>query len=315
MVINDNIKRLITEGKIETALKNLLNDFENSYLHEEAIILVSNFNKLQSNITKGILSSDEIRKEENRICSIVLDLLNRKASNSNPKKVPSFAKVQLIIEGNVNEFGDLKKEKLKRLLAVILDAEVDDIKILNVTSGSVIVTIELSKDNKEKLVNIFKSKSSQIDPLLTEFDVLDLNDYPFSPKQENIAPDGGNNLEFVLQKEKLYTILSINNLNLNALIAPSLKSELVILSNQGTINLILDISNVKYVDSEGLSAILTANRLWKIPRNFVLTGVVHDQVRKLIEISRLTSVLKISASVEEGIKYIIYDNFDAEVEY
>ncbi len=101
--------------------------------------------------------------------------------------------------------------------------------------------------------------------------------------------------------------------NLNSLIAPKLKSEFVILSNEGVSNLIFDLGAVKFVDSSGLSAILTANRLWKSLGTFVLTGVKHPSVRKLIEISRLNSVLKIVPTVEESIDYIFMEELEREL--
>ena len=101
--------------------------------------------------------------------------------------------------------------------------------------------------------------------------------------------------------------------NLNSFVAPDLKSELVILSNEGIANLILDLSKVKYVDSSGLSAILTANRLWKSLGTFVLTGIAHDPVRKLIEISRLDSVLSIIPTVQESIDFVIMDAIEKDL--
>ncbi len=101
--------------------------------------------------------------------------------------------------------------------------------------------------------------------------------------------------------------------NLNSFVAPDLKSELVILSNKGIANLILDLSLVKYVDSSGLSAILTANRLWKSLGTFVLTGIEHDPVRKLIEISRLDSVLTIIPTVAESIDFVIMDALEKDL--
>ena len=104
--------------------------------------------------------------------------------------------------------------------------------------------------------------------------------------------------------------MSLQEENLNSVVAPGLKSEFVILSNEGTPNLILDLSQVKYVDSSGLSAILTANRLWKNLGIFVLTGIQHDPVRKLIEISRLDTVLNIIPSVQESVDYVFMEDLE-----
>ena len=63
-----------------------------------------------------------------------------------------------------------------------------------------------------------------------------------------------------------------------------------------------------------LSAILTADRLWKSLGSFVLTGINHPSVKKLIEISRLDSVLTIIPTVSESIDYILMEAIQKELE-
>ena len=117
-------------------------------------------------------------------------------------------------------------------------------------------------------------------------------------------------MKYSIDKQEKYAVLHLQEENLNSVVAPNLKSELVILSNEGVANLIMDLSHVKYVDSSGLSAILTANRLWKNTGSFVLTGIKHDTVRKLIEISRLDSVLSIVPTVEESKDFILMEEIE-----
>ncbi|GIV31383.1 MAG: hypothetical protein KatS3mg029_0738 [Saprospiraceae bacterium] len=117
-------------------------------------------------------------------------------------------------------------------------------------------------------------------------------------------------MKYSIDKKERMAIIKLQEENLNSSIAPEFKSELVILSNEGVPNLILDLSDVKYVDSSGLSAILTANRLWKSLGSFVLTGIKSEAVRKLIEISRLDTVLTILPTLEESIDYVIMDDIE-----
>jgi anti-anti-sigma factor len=77
--------------------------------------------------------------------------------------------------------------------------------------------------------------------------------------------------------------------------------------------LIFDLSAVEFVDSSGLSAILTANRLWKAIGSFILTGIEHDSVKKLIEISRLDTVLTIIPTVQESIDYVFMEEIEKEL--
>jgi len=111
-------------------------------------------------------------------------------------------------------------------------------------------------------------------------------------------------MKYNVDKTENYAKLELEEENLNSLIAPNLKSEFVFLRNEGVRNLIFDLGKVKYVDSSGLSAILTANRLWKGYGAFILTGIEHPSVKKLIEISRLETILTIIPTVDEAKDYV-----------
>jgi anti-anti-sigma factor len=121
-------------------------------------------------------------------------------------------------------------------------------------------------------------------------------------------------MKYSIDKQEKYTVLSLQEENLNSVVAPNLKSELVILRNEGIENLILNLEDVKFVDSSGLSAILTANRLWSDIGHFVLTGVEHASVKKLITISRLDTILNIKGTLEESIDTIMMENLDKELD-
>ncbi|MBK7094660.1 MAG: STAS domain-containing protein [Saprospiraceae bacterium] len=107
-------------------------------------------------------------------------------------------------------------------------------------------------------------------------------------------------MKYTIDKNSDIVKFTLGEDNLNSMIAPDLKSEFIILRNEGVKNLILVMNEVKYVDSSGLSSILTANRLWKDHGNFILADIKHDFVNRLIEISRLDSILTIAGSVEEA---------------
>jgi anti-anti-sigma factor len=120
-------------------------------------------------------------------------------------------------------------------------------------------------------------------------------------------------MKYSVDKQEKYVVFSVQEENLNAVIAPDLKSEFVILKNEGVTNFILDLSAVKYVDSSGLSAILTANRLWGEAGVFVLAGVQSKSVKDLIEISRLENILTIIPTVSESIDYIFMEEIEKEL--
>jgi anti-sigma B factor antagonist len=120
-------------------------------------------------------------------------------------------------------------------------------------------------------------------------------------------------MKFSIDKQDKYSIFSLNEKNLNSVIAPDLKAEFIFLSNEGTKHLIFDLTNVEYVDSSGLSSILTANRIWKDFGSFIITGANHPSVKKLIEISRLDTILTIIPSVQESIDYALLNDIEEEM--
>jgi anti-sigma B factor antagonist len=111
-------------------------------------------------------------------------------------------------------------------------------------------------------------------------------------------------MEFKIDKFENHTLIKVLEEKLDTHIAPTLKSELVLVSGNGEKNIVLDLENCRYCDSSGLSAILVANRLCKNSSGiFVLAGL-NDAVERLITISQLDTVLNITDTVEEAEKMI-----------
>ncbi len=110
--------------------------------------------------------------------------------------------------------------------------------------------------------------------------------------------------KYEITKNDGYSVINILVEKLDTNIAPVLKSELVLIAGNGEKNIIMDLTECKYCDSSGLSAILIANRLCKNSNGtFVLTGL-QTAVDRLITISQLNSVLNIKDTVEESIEFI-----------
>ncbi|HHB78267.1 MAG TPA: anti-sigma factor antagonist [Saprospiraceae bacterium] len=111
-------------------------------------------------------------------------------------------------------------------------------------------------------------------------------------------------MKYSVDRQEHFTVFTPAEQNLNSLIAPELKSELFILSQGGVKNLIFDMSNVKFIDSSGLSALLAGNRMWA-EGGFLLTQIDSSFVQNLIEISRIDSVIKIVPNLKEAKEYVL----------
>ncbi len=104
-----------------------------------------------------------------------------------------------------------------------------------------------------------------------------------------------------IEKQKNCIIVKINSEKLDSLIAPELKAELVNVNSEGAKNIIIDMSEARYCDSSGLSAILVGNRLCKNSGGKLVIAGIKEAVQKLILISQLDSILNTATSVQDGI--------------
>lgn len=111
-------------------------------------------------------------------------------------------------------------------------------------------------------------------------------------------------MDYKVEKKDKYVVVSTTATKLNTSNAPDLKSEFVLITNEGVKNIILDLSSCEYCDSSGLSAILVANRLCEqLEGKFVITGL-QPEVDSLIKISLLDTILNIKESIDEAETYM-----------
>ncbi|MCC6461808.1 MAG: STAS domain-containing protein [Saprospiraceae bacterium] len=120
-------------------------------------------------------------------------------------------------------------------------------------------------------------------------------------------------MKYNIDKQDQYAVLTLGEENLNSTIAPGLKSDFIFLNQEGIRHLILDLSQVKFVDSSGLSAILTAHRIWKDTGSFIIAGKLQPMVTKLIEISRLDTILTMLPTLSEAIDFVKMEEIEREL--
>jgi anti-sigma B factor antagonist len=120
-------------------------------------------------------------------------------------------------------------------------------------------------------------------------------------------------MKYTLEKNEKYTLFQLHEEKLTSLVAPDLKSELVKLNAEGASSIILDLGDVKFTDSSGLSSILVGNRVCQNDNGtFVLTRL-NDHVMKLIQISQLNTILNITPTVEEAIDLVFMNSLENDL--
>lgn len=117
-------------------------------------------------------------------------------------------------------------------------------------------------------------------------------------------------MKYTIDKQEKYLSLTLHEEKLDSNIAPDLKSELITLHAEGVKNIILDLNEVKYTDSSGLSALLVGNRIVQEDGGMFVLACLSDHTSKLIKISQLDSVLNILPTIEEAVDTIFMNEVE-----
>jgi anti-sigma B factor antagonist len=121
-------------------------------------------------------------------------------------------------------------------------------------------------------------------------------------------------MKFTIEKTEKYVLFQLHEEKLTSITAPDLKTELVTLNAEGFNNIILNMSDVKYADSSGLSSILIGNRVCANSGGLFVMCNVTDHVMKLLKISQLDTILTLLNTVEEGIDAVFLHEIENGLE-
>jgi len=119
-------------------------------------------------------------------------------------------------------------------------------------------------------------------------------------------------MKYSVDKKEQYVIFTLMEEKLDSTLSPMLKSELLTVHAEGYRNLILDMSQVKYADSSGLSALLVGDRTFSEEGGIFVISSPQEHVKKLIKISMLDKVLNVVESHEDAADAIFIHEIDSE---
>ncbi|ABG59179.1 STAS domain-containing protein [Cytophaga hutchinsonii] len=121
-------------------------------------------------------------------------------------------------------------------------------------------------------------------------------------------------MKYTVEKTEKYVLFQLHEEKLTSITAPDLKTELVTLNAEGFNNIILNMTDVKYADSSGLSSILIGNRVCNNSGGLFVMCNVNDHVMKLLKISQLDTILTLLPTVEEGIDAVFLHEIQGDLE-
>jgi anti-anti-sigma factor len=127
-----------------------------------------------------------------------------------------------------------------------------------------------------------------------------------------IILDHKRDMKYQADIQEKFVVITLLEDKLDSRISPKLKSEFLVHNAEGVRNMILDLSQVQYADSSGLSAILIGHRLCQNNKGIMILTGVQEQVEKLITISRLDEVLNILPTQQEAVEAVFLNELEGD---
>ena len=109
-------------------------------------------------------------------------------------------------------------------------------------------------------------------------------------------------MKFEVLKNGAAAVLKLKERKLDSSVSPELKGEFLILCKPKLQTLVIDLANVDFCDSSGLSALLIAERKMKEHGGNVKLINVHKKVASLLKISMLDRVFDIHEASHNSTK-------------
>ncbi len=111
-------------------------------------------------------------------------------------------------------------------------------------------------------------------------------------------------MRFSVEQDDELVVFTIKEPMLDAVLAPDVKSEILIICQPAVKALIIDLSMVQICDTQGLSALLLARRQMNEHEGFIVLVGVNDNVRNLFRISQIDEMFDIKESVSQAIAWL-----------
>ncbi len=112
----------------------------------------------------------------------------------------------------------------------------------------------------------------------------------------------GHDMKFDVEKNGKASVLRLHGRKLDAATSAALKAEFLVLCKpKVTQKLIIDLTEVEFCDSTGLSALLIADRTMREHGGCVCLVHVHKKVLDLMKISQLDRIFTIHKKVDDAL--------------
>lgn len=120
-------------------------------------------------------------------------------------------------------------------------------------------------------------------------------------------------MKFTIDKHEKYVVIQPHVEILDGDSAPKIKAEFLLRNSGGQRNIILDLSQVKEADSNGLRTGLLAHRLCKAAGGIFILACANQQIQSLISVCDLAGTLKLAHNTAEAEDLIFSQELEKEL--
>jgi anti-sigma B factor antagonist len=111
-------------------------------------------------------------------------------------------------------------------------------------------------------------------------------------------------MRFSVEQDDELVVFTLKEPTLDAVLAPEVKSEILIICQPAVKALVIDLSMVQLCDTQGLSALLLARRQMNEHEGFIVLVGVNENVHNLLRISKIEDLFEFKNSVSEAIAWL-----------
>ncbi len=108
-------------------------------------------------------------------------------------------------------------------------------------------------------------------------------------------------MKYQVDKKDNIVIFSLHNTTLDSLIAAKFKAEILNIAKDDIDGIVIDLSNVAYIDSSGIGAMLFTHRQSKENNFPVIIVGIQNTVFKMFRISHMDNFFRYEDSVDAAI--------------
>ena len=120
-------------------------------------------------------------------------------------------------------------------------------------------------------------------------------------------------MKSTIEKNERYTVFTVKEKNLTSHNSSDFKSEIAILVAEGYTSILLNLTELEFMDSSGLGALLNADRTAKENEGFLVIYGLNENNSNLIRIAKLDKVLLLAPTQKEALDLLILEELERDL--